>query len=174
VIPALSVFYLRRQLKETPRFQLAQIEAREADEMAKREGQVTGVRGVLADRRLLRWLIGASLAWFLFDFVYYGNTISSPIIVKLVAPHASLISQTVYTLAIFAVAALPAYFLAAWTIDRIGRRRMQTNGFIMCWVWQRVAGLAPRRVGGRPSNPKPLPSAAHGSGFGSFGDRRSG
>ncbi len=130
-IPALSVFYLRRQLNETPRFQLAQMEAEEADKKAKQEGKATGLRGVLADRRLLRWLIGASLAWFLFDLVYYGNTISSPLIVKLVAPDATLITQTAYVLAIFAVAALPAYFLAAWTIDRIGRRRMQTGGFVM-------------------------------------------
>jgi PHS family inorganic phosphate transporter-like MFS transporter len=130
-IPALSVFYLRRQLNETPRFQLAQMEAKEADEKAHQEGKATGLRGVLADRRLLRWLIGASIAWFLFDLVYYGNTISSPIIIKLVAPHATLITQTAYILAIFAVAALPAYFLAAWTIDRIGRRHMQTGGFMM-------------------------------------------
>jgi PHS family inorganic phosphate transporter-like MFS transporter len=130
-IPALSVFYLRRQLNETPRFQLAQIEGKEADEKAKREGKATGMRGVLADRRLLRWLIGASVAWFLFDLVYYGNTISTPIIVKLVAPHATLITQTAYILGIFGVFAFPAYFLAAFTIDHIGRRRMQFGGFIM-------------------------------------------
>ncbi len=130
-IPALSVFYLRRQLNETPRFQLAQMEANDVDQKAKEQGRATGMRGVLADRRLLRWLIGASVAWFLFDLVYYGNTISSPIIVKLVAPHATLITQTSYILAIFAVAALPAYFLAAWTIDRVGRRIMQTGGFVM-------------------------------------------
>ena len=71
------------------------------------------------------------MAWLLFDFVYYGNTISSPLIVNLVAPHASLMLQTTYTLAIFAVAAMPAYFLAAWTIDRIGRKLIQTGGFLM-------------------------------------------
>ena len=130
-IPALSVFYLRRKLNETPRFQLAQLEAKDADKKAKEEGKATGMRGVVADRRLLRWLIGASVAWFLFDLVYYGNTISSPIIVKLVDPHATLITQTAYILAIFAVAAFPAYFLAAWTIDRIGRRLMQAGGFVM-------------------------------------------
>ena len=43
----------------------------------------------------------------------YGNTISSPVIVKLVAPHASLTGQTGAVLAIFAVAALRAYVLAA-------------------------------------------------------------
>jgi PHS family inorganic phosphate transporter-like MFS transporter len=89
------------------------------------------MRGLIADRRFLRWLIGASVAWFLFDLVYYGNTISSPLIVKLVAPHASLITQTAYVLAIFAVFALPAYLLAAWTIDRLGRRIMQTGGFVL-------------------------------------------
>jgi MFS family permease len=88
-----------------------------------------GGRGefVLADRGLLRWLIGASLAWFLFDFTSYGNTISSPLIIKLVAPHSSLIGQTAYTLLIFTAAAVAGYLLAAWTIDRIGRRRLQTS-----------------------------------------------
>ena len=50
---------------------------------------------------------------------------------KLVAPHASLIEQTAYVLAIFAVATLPVYFIAAWTIDRIGRKLMQTGGFLL-------------------------------------------
>jgi MFS family permease len=78
---------------------------------------------------MLRWLIGASLSWLLFDFVYYGNTISSPMITKLVSPHASLAGATTVTLAIFAVAALPGYLLAAFTIDTIGRRFMQAMGF---------------------------------------------
>jgi hypothetical protein len=78
-----------------------------------------------------RWLIGAGLAWLLFDFAYYGNTISSPLIVKLVDPHASLLGTTAWTLAIFAVAALPGYLLAAATIDKIGRRALQATGFAL-------------------------------------------
>ena len=128
-IPALAVFWLRRQIKETPRFLLAEMEAREAGQKAARERKATGLRGMLADRRLLRWLIGASLAWLLFDFVYYGNTIASPLIIGLVAPHASLIGQTGYLLAIFSVAALPGYLLAAATIDKIGRKLLQSAGF---------------------------------------------
>jgi MFS transporter, PHS family, inorganic phosphate transporter len=128
-IPGLAVFYLRRQIAETPRFVLAKKEAEEQKELAEADGHATGIRGVLADRKLLRWLIGASLAWFLFDFVYYGNTISTPLIVSKVAPNASLIGQVSITLAIFSVAALPAYFLAAATIDRIGRKVMQAFGF---------------------------------------------
>ncbi|HKR70801.1 MAG TPA: MFS transporter [Streptosporangiaceae bacterium] len=128
-VPALAVFWLRRQIKETPRFLLAEMEAKEASQHAERARKATGLRGVLADRRMLRWLIGASLAWLLFDFAYYGNTISSPLIVSLVNPHAGLIGITAITLAIFAVAALPGYLLAAATIDKIGRRSLQAIGF---------------------------------------------
>jgi len=128
-IPALAVFWLRRQIKETPRFLLAEMENKEAEQRAAQDRRAAGIRGMLADRRLLRWLIGASLAWLLFDFVYYGNTIASPLIIGLVAPKASLIGQTGYLLAIFAVAALPGYLLAAATIDKIGRRLLQALGF---------------------------------------------
>jgi MFS family permease len=125
------VFYLRRRIAETPRFLLAQMEAKEHVRLARRAGAPVGLRGLLADRTLLRWLIGASLTWFLFDIVYYGNTIASPLIVAKVAPHATLVEQTGYTLAIFAVAALPGYLLAAAMIDRVGRKAMQAFGFGM-------------------------------------------
>jgi PHS family inorganic phosphate transporter-like MFS transporter len=140
-VPALAVYRLRRRMDETPRFELAEQEARATNgpgtitsspgSVASRPGAagVTGLRAVLADRRLVRWLAGASLAWFLFDFVYYGNTISNRLVVKLAVPHAGLIGTTALTLAIFVVAALPGYVLAAATIDRIGRRRMQVTGF---------------------------------------------
>jgi MFS transporter, PHS family, inorganic phosphate transporter len=133
-IPGLAVFWLRRRIKETPRFLLAQMDQQEVQKQAERAKVPTGMAGVLADRRLLRWLIGASLAWLLFDFVYYGNTISSPLIVSVVSPHASLFHQTAIVLAIFAVAALPAYLLAAATIDRIGRKLLQNVGFLMMAV----------------------------------------
>jgi MFS family permease len=133
-VPGLAVFWLRRRIKETPRFLLAQMQNRRARAEAQRAHRPTGLRGALADRRLLRWLIGCSTAWLLFDFVYYGNTISSPEIVKVVSPHAGLIEQTGIVLAIFAVAALPGYLLAALTIDRLGRRLIQAGGFTMMAV----------------------------------------
>jgi hypothetical protein len=127
--PALAVFYLRRRIRGTPRFLLAQKEAAEYERAAREAGRPTGVRGLFADRRLLRRLIGPSGAWMLLDVASYGNTIASPIIVSQVAPHADLIKQTSYTLLIFAVAALPGYLLAAWTIDTLGRRLVQIGGF---------------------------------------------
>jgi hypothetical protein len=56
---------------------LAQAETAGAAQPATRAAQPAGIRCVLAEPRLLRWLAGASLAWLLFDFAHYGNTISS-------------------------------------------------------------------------------------------------
>jgi MFS family permease len=79
--------------------------------------------------RWLRYLIGASLAWFLLDFAYYGNTVSGPMVLNAISPHASLLKQTLTQLLIFALAAAPGYFVAAWTMDRIGRKFIQSLGF---------------------------------------------
>jgi MFS family permease len=139
-VPALAVFWLRRRIRETPRFLLAQAEAETAASQAVLAGEPAGLRSLLADRRLLRWLSGASLAWLLSGFVYYGNTITSPLIVKLVSPHATLIRAAAVSLAIFAIAALPGYLLAAFTIDTIGRRLMQAGGFAV--IATAFAGLS--------------------------------
>src|ERR1035437_10320856 len=59
----------------------------------------------------------------------YGNTVSSPVIVRLLAPHATLTGQAGAVLVIFAVAALQAHVLAA-TIERIARKLLQAGGFV--------------------------------------------
>jgi PHS family inorganic phosphate transporter-like MFS transporter len=40
------------------------------------------------------WLIGTAGAWALLDFCYYGNTISTPEILNLLNPHASLLHNS--------------------------------------------------------------------------------
>jgi MFS family permease len=101
-VPALAVFWLRR-LRETPRFLLAQAEA------------VRAVRyqpGLAAVRlRLLR----------------QHHLQPDDRQADLAARQAG--RATAITLAIFAVAALPGYLLAAFTIDRLGRKLMQAGGF---------------------------------------------
>ncbi|HET9919107.1 MAG TPA: MFS transporter [Ktedonobacteraceae bacterium] len=86
---------------------------------------------LLLTPRYLRWLIGAAGAWFLLDIAYYGTTISSPLVLKSLNPHSNLVTNMVYTLIIFVVAALPGYIIAAFTIDRLGRKWIQVMGFAM-------------------------------------------
>jgi MFS family permease len=150
-VPAVVVFHARRGIHETPRFLLA---AGKQDEFDKATGSVVesgknakaekpgdaavegrkvsfaqGFHELVSNRKTLISLIGASLAWFLMDFAYYGNTVSSPLVLSAIAPHASLKHNTLVQLLIFAVAAAPGYFVAAATMDRFGRKSIQALGF---------------------------------------------
>ena len=136
-VPALAVFQMRRRLAETPRFQLA------ARGMAAKLSFTGGFRRLLARRDLRLRLLGSSLAWFLMDFAYYGNTVSSPIVLNAIAPHSDLLNQTLTQLAVFAVAAVPGYFVAAAMMDRIGRKPIQVLGFSMMTVSFLAMALIP-------------------------------
>ncbi len=125
-IPALAVFRMRRNLAETPRFQHASSQQGE-----QKVSFMQGFQRLLARRDLRLRLVGASLTWFLMDFAYYGNTVSSPMVLHAISPDTSLLTQTLTQLAIFAVAAVPGYFVAATMMDRMGRKPIQILGFAM-------------------------------------------
>ena len=88
-----------------------------------------GLWAFLTNRRYLILLAGTAGTWFLLDYAYYGNTISTPQILGLISPHASIMTKIALQLAIFVVAALPGYLLAIAYLDRIGHRRLQLTGF---------------------------------------------
>ncbi len=130
-VPAMAVFYARRKIDETPRFKIA-MEKR----LSKQEGALcpeadfwSGYTCLVKNRRLLIRLLGVSFAWFLMDFAYYGNTVSSPLVLAAIAPHASLLRNMLTQLEIFVLAAAPGYFVAAASMDRLGRKFIQVMGF---------------------------------------------
>jgi len=143
-IPAAAVIYLRSRMPESPRF-TAQVrgEVAEAalDAAAFSEGTVVApttafegaqrisLRQFLTHGRMLVLLVATAGTWFLFDYAYYGNTLSLPVILKDVSPDATLITKLVWTLGIFIIFALPGYALAVLRMDRIGHRRLQHVGF---------------------------------------------
>jgi MFS family permease len=159
-VPAMAVFWARRHMAESPRYLLATGQHEEAHAAS---GHVLGEgHGRARDGKLPRntsfaegfvaltrrrdfrvRLIGASAAWFLMDFAYYGNTVSSPLVIHAVAPNDSLITETLTQLAIFAIAAVPGYFVAAAMMDRIGRKTIQVLGFSMMAVSFAAMALIP-------------------------------
>ena len=88
----------------------------------------------MSNRRLLIWLIGTSLSWFMMDFAYYGNTVSSPLVLNAISPDESILMHTLTQLGVFAIAAAPGYLIAAAMMDRIGRKSIQILGFAMMAV----------------------------------------
>jgi MFS transporter, PHS family, inorganic phosphate transporter len=149
-VPAAAVIYLRRKMPESPRYQV-QVQGNAAQAASQisdfTSGQVSangnvpaaagpaaaghrmGLREFLTNRRYLVLLIGTAGTWFLLDYAYYGNTISTPQILGLISPHASTMTKIALQLAIFVVAAVPGYALAIARMDRIGHRRLQLAGF---------------------------------------------
>jgi MFS family permease len=164
-IPAAAAVWLRRKLPEPERFtavaakQGADRQASDgganhgaanhgaANHGAANHGQAAkpqaGLRAFLANRRLLVLLIGTAGCWFLLDYAYYGNTISTPRIISLITPNASETTTIAIQLAIFAVAAVPGYLLAIARMDRIGHRKLQLIGFILMGLCFAVIGLVP-------------------------------
>jgi MFS transporter, PHS family, inorganic phosphate transporter len=152
-LPAAAVVYLRAKMPESPRFQ-ARVQGK-ADRAAEQlhdfaDGAIDAsgaishdgtrrmsLRQFLSNRRMLLLVVGTAGTWFLFDYAYYGNTLSLPSILKEVAPHATLEAKLAWTLGIFIVFALPGYLLAVAKMDRIGHRRLQFIGFAvmaLCFV----------------------------------------
>ncbi|MCF8566533.1 MFS transporter [Alicyclobacillus tolerans] len=158
-LPAVSVIYARRKMPESPRFQsqvLGNSQAAARQLRSYTGGQVGSVEETrrskpalmsftqfITDRKMLLTLLGTAGTWFLFDYAYYGNSISTPLIMKTVAPHASLIQSEAWTLIVFAIAAVPGYVLSVMKIDRIGHRRLQLIGFTVMGLAFLGMGLIP-------------------------------
>jgi MFS family permease len=159
-IPAAAVIVLRRRMPESPRYlhrvkgegEAAVVAARRFSEGSIEATAPTG-RGVrlslwafLSNRRYLTILLGTAGSWFLFDYAYYGNSVSAPLIVSSVLgtrASTNLIHPLALQLIVFTVAAVPGYFLAAFTMDRIGHRRLQLIGFPLMGLAFLLIGVIP-------------------------------
>ncbi len=148
-IPAAAAVWLRRKMPEPPRFQAKNsFQATAASQpqpatSTQAPASAAGLRAFLASRKLLVLLAGTAGCWFLLDYAYYGNTISTPQIIALITPHASQTTTIAIQLAIFVVAAVPGYILAIVKMDRFGHRRLQLLGFVMMGACFAVIGLVP-------------------------------
>jgi MFS transporter, PHS family, inorganic phosphate transporter len=144
-LPAAAVVYLRTRMPESPRY-LAHRRSTVVPVQATgrpAEPAVAGLRPFLTSRHWLIILAGTAGCWFLLDYAYYGNTISTPQILSLISPSATTMTKIALQLAIFAVAAVPGYILAIARLDRIGHRRLQITGFAMMGLCFLIIGTVP-------------------------------
>lgn len=151
-LPAAAVIYFRSKMPESPRFKsrvlgMSDKAAADLHEFAKGavdasstrtvEARLMGLREFFSNPKMIVLMLGTAGSWFLFDYAYYGNTLSLPSILTKVSPNASLETKLLLTLALFVVFAVPGYLLAVWKMDKIGHRRLQFIGFgvmALCFV----------------------------------------
>jgi MFS transporter, PHS family, inorganic phosphate transporter len=152
-IPALAVYWSRRHLRESPRFLKAVGQEEDQSGKLKKAGHYDskthsvsfwdGYHRLIDNKLVLIRLLGASSAWFLMDFAYYGNTVSSPLVLSALGSDHTLLQKTLTQLGIFAAFAAPGYAVAALTMDRLGRKTIQGLGFAMMAVTFGLLALIP-------------------------------
>jgi PHS family inorganic phosphate transporter-like MFS transporter len=150
-IPAAVVIYFRRKMPEPPKYSAivkgkivkavrdlnsyANINISPTGSEARARSHMT-LRRMLTDRKLIALVIVTAGSWFLMDWALYGNSIMSSEMLSFLVPAsvkgiAHVIRTTELTALIFGVAAFPGYWLATFTMDRIGRKPIQVAGFAM-------------------------------------------
>jgi Major Facilitator Superfamily. len=102
--------------------------------------------GILTQRKFLLTLLGTAGCWFLMDWALYGNSIMSSQMLSVLVPSSvvglhHLIITTAYCAMIFGFAALPGYWLATFTMDRIGRKPIQMVGFAAMAISFAILGI---------------------------------
>ncbi|WP_037571920.1 MFS transporter [Phaeacidiphilus oryzae] len=168
-VPAACVIYLRHKMPESPRYTervrgdsrgaaanlnryadgAVHASAGRAPGTAAPAGEtrsrLRGLRTLFADRRNLKMLIGTAGTWFVFDYAYYGNSVSAPLIVKSVLGGGNHPTTQVLALnlIVFSIAAIPGYYLATAFMDRIGHRRLQLIGFACMGLAFLLIGVIP-------------------------------
>ena len=154
-IPAASVIYLRRKIKETPYYSLGvkgdvsntvaainditgakiKTDKNAALDSADKNGNGGSVKLKTRWQDMFKYpnnlrLLGTAGSWFLLDWAFYGNSISWPLVMKSVMPHATFIQGLAASTIVFVVFAAPFYWLAAFSMDKLGRKFIQIMGFL--------------------------------------------
>ncbi len=157
-IPALMVIYLRRQIPESPRFtsQVLGNTQKAAEAASKFTGQNVNLKieepsykkhsnlmNFFKNKNLMITLFGTAGSWFLIDYAYYGNTISTPIVLNSISSNMTVESKVLYTFLIFIIFALPGYILSIFLIDKIGRKSIQLFGFMIMGLSFLALGIIP-------------------------------
>ncbi|MCL4333517.1 MAG: MFS transporter [Candidatus Thermoplasmatota archaeon] len=160
-IPAAVVIYYRRRMPEPPKYSAivrgnvnkaakdltsyANINISVTSQKTAAKSHLSIIR-ILTDWRLLALIIGTAGSWFLMDWALYGNSIMSSEMLGFLVPSSlnglsHVIRSTELSALIFGVAAFPGYWIATFTLDRLGRKPIQIVGFAMMALSFGILGI---------------------------------
>ncbi|RUS18159.1 major facilitator superfamily domain-containing protein [Endogone sp. FLAS-F59071] len=159
-VPAAATVYFRLTMPESPRYALdvegdveKAAKARQANplepesalaepdsvpkskEVKKRHHQV--FIQYFSQWKHLKVLLGTALSWFFLDIAFYGLNLNNSYILSAIgfssksSPYDTLWSNAVGNIIISCLGFVPGYYFTVFTIERIGRKKIQLGGFII-------------------------------------------
>ncbi|AWS00151.1 MFS transporter [Metallosphaera hakonensis] len=154
-IPAATVIYLRRKVPETPRYSALKGDTENLQKsvqfVAKENVNSKAPANVKIQRMSFSqffskyWLLllGTAGTWFILDIAFYGTGIYSGPIVSAVLGKPASVGNEIVNAGIPFMVGFFGYFTAVALMDKLGRKPIQTLGFIMMAVlYGTVAFLA--------------------------------
>jgi len=139
-IPAATVIYLRRKVPETPRYAaLVKGDLKEAEKSASFLGAKLNLSKIEVRKmsfseflsKYWKLLIGTAGTWLILDMAYYGTGVYSGPIVSSILGKPSSVGQEIVFAGIPFMVGFFGYFTAVALMDKLGRKVIQTQGFIM-------------------------------------------
>ena len=174
IIPALAIIWLRRSVPESPRWLAQNGHEQEAVEVTERlvgqpvhvsdkdrekvEEAGEGIQALFQPRLfhkdLRRRTIFTSVPWFLMDIATYGVGIFTPTLLAALAlagPNASFIADDIASTegtAILDIFLVLGFVTAIFTVEKLGRVKLQILGFSLMSVGLLILGSAAALPGG--------------------------
>lgn len=105
----------------------------EDDEVLLQEqelNQPSIMEAIKRERSLTKKLLGTAGCWFLFDVLFYGNTLFQPLVLHSVFGSQESLLNTARDSTIMALLALPGYFISIACVGRQSPRFIQMQGFV--------------------------------------------
>ncbi|CAH0482868.1 unnamed protein product [Peronospora belbahrii] len=132
VIPAIIACYWRITAEETDAYKAAE-ERRQAAAVAN-PATASRARLTFIIRHYGVSLLGTAGTWFLFDIVFYAQNLFSASILSVVGVENASLQEITTQNAFVALMALPGYYVAVYYINRLGRKVIQLQGFVVMTV----------------------------------------
>lgn len=139
-IPAATVIYLRRKVPETPRYSaLVKGNLEEAEKAAQFLGAKLDTSVKVVSKRLScieflskygLLLIGTAGTWLIMDVAFYGTRVYSGLIATSILGKPSSVGFEIVEAGIPFMVGFFGYFTTVALMDKLGRKLIQTQGFI--------------------------------------------
>ena len=119
------------------------------------------LNAIRSEEHLFKKLVGTAGCWFIFDILFYGNTLFQPIVLEAVFGSSETLLKTARDSSLLAFMALPAYFICIAVLGKQTLSFIQTQGFLAMSVLYAIIGITFSSL----SNNRPLLLLLYGATF---------